>query len=69
MLEYKVPNAPCGVESSKMHKSIVGQGFFVPNAPCGVERRFFYLLLKHRYVVPNAPCGVERLTGRSVWVG
>jgi len=54
----KVPNAPCGVESSSFI-SQEGRSTFVPNAPCGVESKSFFSGFGRRELVPNAPCGVE----------
>ena len=34
---YRVPNAPCGVESSPNWIGAIATGSGVPNAPCGVE--------------------------------
>ena len=54
-----VPNAPCGVESSKNWQQH-SKHQKVPNAPCGVERRDIVRdeQIAHKRV-PNAPCGVE----------
>ena len=38
--EEKVPNVPCGVESSQCGHSQRGKAG-VPNVPCGVERQSF----------------------------
>ncbi len=53
-----VPNAPCGVESNKIHKIIDFQGLFLMHR-VELKVRFCKDLQHFRKAVPNAPCGVE----------